>query len=89
MNETINQVNKRKDFGHIELRLREYMELRGVNRNQLALASGTRYEVIDRWYSGNIARIDIDVLARVCFVLSCNIDDILVYVPEGTDPEST
>lgn len=85
MNGTINRVNKRKDFGHIELKLREYMQLRDINRNQLAIASDTRYEVIDRWYNGDIARIDVDVLARVCFVLSCSIDDILVYVPDKSE----
>lgn len=85
MSEIINRVNKRKAFGHVELKLREYMQLRGINRNQLATASDTRYEVIDRWYNGDIARLDIDVLARVCFVLSCSIDDILVYIPDKSE----
>lgn len=47
-----------RDYGHINLRLRERMEELGLNRNQVATAAGTRFEVIDKWCKGSVERID-------------------------------
>lgn len=71
-----------KDYGHIELRLRQYMDARGISRNALARAINTRFEVIDKWYNGHVEKIDADILARICFVLECEVSDIIVYVNE-------
>lgn len=71
-----------KDYGHIELHLRQYMDARGISRNALARAINTRFEVIDKWYNGHVEKIDADILARICFVLECEVSDIIVYVNE-------
>ena len=55
------------------------MEERGVNRNQLAKAIGTRFEVVDKWCRGDISRIDADILARLCYVLECDVNDLITY----------
>lgn len=69
-----------KDYGHIELHLRQYMDARGISRNALARAINTRFEVIDKWYNGHVEKIDTDILARICFVLECEVSDIVVYI---------
>ncbi|MBQ9885663.1 MAG: helix-turn-helix transcriptional regulator [Lachnospiraceae bacterium] len=56
------------------------MDEKDISRNALAKAINTRFEVIDKWYNGNVERIDIDILARICYVLGCDISDIIVYV---------
>ena len=68
-----------QDYGKIELRLREVMDARGISRNRLARLVNTRYEVIDKWYKNQVEKIDADILARICFVLGCQVGDILVY----------
>lgn len=42
-------------------------------------AAGTRFEVIDKWCKGSVERIDADILARLCYVLECNVEDIVTY----------
>ncbi len=69
------------DYGRIRLRLNEMMDARGITRGALARSVNTRFEVIDKWYGGEVERIDLDVLARVCYVLGCRIDELLVYEP--------
>ena len=69
------------DYGRIRLRLNEMMDARGITRGALARSVNTRFEVIDTWYGGEVERIDLDVLARVCYVLGCRIDELLVYEP--------
>lgn len=69
------------DYGHIELRLREVLERRQLTRGALARAIGVRFEVINRWCGGSVEKLDLDVLARICCVLDCQISDLLVYLP--------
>lgn len=74
-------------YGRVELRLREIMDLRGISRNRMARLVNTRYEVIDKWYKNQVEKIDADILARLCFVLQCNVGDLLVY-QEADDREN-
>ena len=59
--------------------LKEYMDEHKITRNALAKRVNTRFEVIDKWYNNRIENIDLDILARICFVLSCDTNDILKY----------
>ena len=74
-----NVVFSMKEYGHIEIHLKELMEERGVTRNALARATNTRFEVINKWYQGHVEKIDADVLARICYILDCNPGDIILY----------
>lgn len=69
------------DYGHIELMLKSYMDERKITRNALARAINARFEVVNKWYHGDVEKIDADVLARICFSLKCAPSDILRYVP--------
>ena len=61
------------------MKLGRYLEERGINRNTLSRLTGVRFEVIDKWVKGKVERMDLDVLARICFVLDCKVTDILEY----------
>jgi putative transcriptional regulator len=68
-----------KNYGKINLKLKEYMDNAQITRNALARSINTRFEVIDKWYNNKVENIDLDILSRICFVLSCDIKDILEY----------
>ena len=74
-----NVIFSMKEYGHIEIRLKEIMEARGVTRNALARATNTRFEVINKWYQGHVEKIDADVLARICYILNCEPGDLIIY----------
>lgn len=67
------------EYGKIRINLRSILEEKGVTRNQLAKLTSTRFEVVNKWYEGEVERIDADVLARFCYVLGCEISDIIKY----------
>ncbi len=68
-----------KRYGYVEIHLREMVEKRGLTRNQVATLSNTRFQIIDRWCKGQVERIDADLLARLCYVLDCELKDIIQY----------
>ena len=68
-----------QEYGHIKIKLKELMEERGLRRGALSRMTGVRFEVIDKWAKGKVERMDLDVLARICFVLDCKVSDILEY----------
>lgn len=67
------------DYGKIKICLKEIVDAKGLSRNQLAKAVSTRYEVIDRWYKNEVEKMDLDVLARLCYVLECQPSDLIKY----------
>ena len=75
-----NELFTLKNYGHIEINLKSYMDKKNITRNSLARAVNTRFEVINKWYSGHVEKIDADILARICFVLDCKPEDIIKYV---------
>ena len=37
--------------------------------------------IINGYCNNTISRLDIDVLARLCYALNCEINDLLEYIP--------
>lgn len=74
-----NELYSLNEYGHIEIKLRDIMDARGITRSALARKIGTRFEVINKWYAGHVEKIDADVLARLCFILDCTPADIIEY----------
>lgn len=68
-----------KEYGEIRVNLKRELDARNMTRNQLARAIDARFEVIDKWCKGYVKKIDADVLARICFVLKCEVKDIVEY----------
>ena len=62
-----------KEYGKISIHLKEIMDSKGITRNN------TRFEVINKWYNGVVEKMDLDILARICYVLECSPADIIKY----------
>ena len=66
-------------YGNISIHLKEIIEERKITRYRLAKLADTRFEVVEKWYSGTVERIDSDVLARFCYILNCEVGDIIKF----------
>lgn len=66
-------------YGNISVHLKEIIQEKGITRYRLAKLADTRFEVVEKWCSGTVERIDADVLARFCYILDCEISDIIQY----------
>ena len=69
-----------KDYGKVIVKLAAILDEKNITRNKLRTLTGIKYEVIDRYYKAkNIEMVDLDFIAKVCYVLDCEIDDLLEY----------
>lgn len=68
-----------KEYGRVSIHLKEIMDSKGITRNHLAKTTNTRFEVIKKWYNNDVEKMDLDVLARLCYVLECSPSDIIKY----------
>ena len=77
--EQLRSVVNISSYGKISIHLRELIEEKGITRYRLAKLADTRFEVIEKWCTGTVERIDADVLAKFCYILDCNVSDIIRY----------
>jgi len=60
-------------------KLYQLLEAKEISINKLMRDTNTDFKVIQRLAKGDLVRIDIIVLARLCDYLSCQILDIIEY----------
>ena len=73
------------EYGYVRVKLAEVLKSRGITRNYLSKLTGVKYGIIDRYYKAKqIERVDLDFIAKVCFVLGCKDEDLLEYEQTGS-----
>ena len=79
-------VTEYKPYGKINITLSKLMDKYNISIYQMAKLTNLKYTTIKSYYyyeEDPITRVDLDVLAKMCYVLECNVKDILNY----TGPE--
>lgn len=77
-----------REFGKIKINLTELIEESGISKNKLCHRAELQRAQLNNYCNNNVARMDIDVLARICTVMNCQISDILEFIPPDSDEES-
>lgn len=77
-----------ENYGHLEIRLRELLEEKGLNRYQLSLKAAMNWKQVDHYCNNDITRLDTFVLCKLCTVLGCSIQDLIVFVPADKKEDS-
>lgn len=67
--------------GYYLFKLNDILEKRAISKNKLMKETNTDFKVIQRIISGELTKLDIIVLARICNFLNCHISDIVEYYP--------
>ena len=68
-------------FGSIKLHVDEVIARRGISKNKVCQRAEMQHTQLNHFCNNTIPRLDIDVLARLCTVLECDISDLLEYIP--------
>ena len=67
--------------GYYIYKLEQLLKDRGISKNKLMRDTNTDFKVLQRLITGDLVRIDVSVLARLCDYLKCSITDIVEYIP--------
>ena len=69
------------EFGTIKLYLKERMEERNLSLSKLSFRAEMQRTQLKHYYDGDIQRLDMAVLSRLCYALDCDLHDLLEYIP--------
>lgn len=70
-----------EEYGTIRIKLDELIRKAGISKNKLSHKAEMQRSQINNYCNNEITRLDIDVLARICTVLHCEIGDLLEFIP--------
>ena len=68
-------------YGSIKINLAELIQERDISKNKLSQRAEMQRTQLNNYCNNKISRLDIDVLARLCTVLDCEISDLLEFIP--------
>ena len=69
-----------KTYGKVNITLSKLMDKYNISKYQMSKLTNLKYTTIKAYYNNDpITRVDLDVIAKLCYVLDCNIQDILEY----------
>lgn len=69
------------EYGQIRIKLGELLKEKGMSKNKLSHKAEMQRTQINNYCNNKITRLDTDVLARICTVLECGIEDLIEFIP--------
>ena len=69
------------DYGTVRIKLAEIIKKENISKNKLSQKAELQRTQTNNYCNNKISRLDIDVLARICTVLKCEISDLLEFIP--------
>lgn len=70
------------DNGRIVIHLEELLKARGLSKNKFAQRAELQRTQLNKYIRNEVVLLNIDVLARMCSVLDCGIDELLEYIED-------
>ena len=74
-----NTIYSFKDYGKININLKQIIDKKKISRSKLCNMVALSYDLVNRYYNNKVNRVDLDVIARFCYVLDCSVDELLQY----------
>lgn len=62
-------------------KLDDLLDENNISKNKIMRDTNTDFKVIQRIFNGELSKIDITVVARLCDYLDCSMTDIIEYIP--------
>lgn len=69
------------NYGDIKIHLAEILEEKNISMNQLSFRTEMQRTQLRNYRDNKIQRLDIDILKRLCYVLECDLHDLIEYIP--------
>lgn len=77
-----------QDHGKIKIKIADVMKEKQISKTKLSYLAFLQLRRLNNLINEKAARVDFDVLARICHALDCRIEDILEYVPADQEEDN-
>lgn len=74
-----------EQLGEIKIHIDKLLKEKGVSMNQLSFRAEMERTQLRKYRDNNLQRLDMDILKRLCYVLECDLHELIEYIP----PEMT
>lgn len=78
------EIDWETDFGDVIICLKKIMDKKKININKMSRLSKVKYDIVKKYYYGDCYAFNREILAKFCYILECNIADLLIYLPSRT-----
>ena len=69
-----------EQYGTIKIKLNDLLKESGLSKNKLSHRAEMQRTQINHYCNNEVTRLDTDVLARICTVFDCKIEDLLEFI---------
>ena len=70
-----------ENWGHVDLKLDEFMKKNNISRSSLSRNAEIHYNQLLKYCKNDMQKVDLNILARICKTINCEIGEILKYTP--------
>ncbi|MFY9379883.1 MAG: helix-turn-helix transcriptional regulator [Acutalibacteraceae bacterium] len=68
-----------EDFGQVVFKIDQVLEDKKISKNKLEKEAKLQRTQLNSYCNNKVRRIDLQTLAKICYVLDCGIEDIMEY----------
>ncbi len=70
-----------ENWGKVDLRLDEFIKKHSISRSSLSRNAQIHYKQLLKYCNNDMQKVDLNLLARICRTVNCEIGDIITYTP--------
>lgn len=79
---------KNINYGKIKIKLDEMIKEKNISKNKLIQKTEMQRTQLNNYCKQNIQRVDLSILAKLCYALECDISDIIEYIPPDNNKKA-
>ena len=69
-----------QDFGKVIFKIDQVLEEKKISKNKLEKDANLQRTQLNSYCNNKVKRLDLATIAKICYVLDCEIADIMEYV---------
>ena len=73
------------EWGEVNLKLDEFLKEHKISRSSLSRNGQIHYKQLLKYCNNDMKKVDLNLLARICKTINCEIGDIIEYIHPTID----
>ena len=71
-----------QDFRRVIFKIDQVLKDKNISKNKLQKEASLQRTQLNSYCNNKVKRVDLTTIAKICYVLDCEIEDIMEYVRE-------